>query len=274
MTTGMKGLTGGTLWRLILCCISTSSFAWGFWLPSSGRFLGARRVSATAAAAASATNEWVSLDPNALSVGERYRLLTSAVVPRPVAVISTRSIDGVVNCAPFSYTSLSSHDPPIVTHGIAVSQGSKKKDTLQNIEDTGEWVFHILTKTYLTKANDCAATLPSDQDETAAFDLPTLDCDEVNAPRLEEAAVALECKLWDKKEVMNDQGIHTTTIVMGRVVRVHVHESVLKEQQDEDSPPVVDLIKLQAVGRAGDITYWPVGVTHPETETLPMPRPQ
>lgn len=221
--------------------------------------------------------DWITVDPNDLSVGERYGFFISAVVPRPVAVITTQSTDGLVNCAPFSYTSLSSHDPPIVTHGIAVSQG-KKKDTLQNIEDTEEWVFNVLTKSYLQQANDCAATLPFDQDETTAFGLTTLPCQEVKPPRLEAAAVALECRLWDKKEVYNDQGVHTTTIVMGRVVQIHVHSSVLKQRHIEEEPswmpPVVDLNKLQAVGRAGDITYWPVGIHNSDTETLPMPRPQ
>jgi flavin reductase (DIM6/NTAB) family NADH-FMN oxidoreductase RutF len=242
------------------------------------------------ASATSKDDDWLSLDPNDLSVGERYGFFISAVVPRPVAVITTQSFgdDGVVNCAPFSYTSLSSHDPPIVTHGIAVTeQGTKKKDTLVNIEATGEWVMNILTKPYLTQANDCAATFPPDQDETVAMGLRTLPCDSVQVPRLEQAAVALECRLWDTKEVFNDQGVHTTTIVMGRVVRIHVHASVLKEREttkqgddddvveiDQRLPPLVDLFKLQAVGRAGDITYWPVGISDPEQETLPMPRPK
>lgn len=146
---------------------------------------------------------WLSLDPNDMSVGERYGFFISAIVPRPVAVITTKSADGVVNCAPFSYTSLSSHDPPIVTHGIAVTGGGrKKKDTLQNIEETGEWVFHVLTQSYLTEANACAASLPPDQDETSVVGLVTLPSDQVQVPRLEQAAVALECRLWDKRRYL------------------------------------------------------------------------
>jgi flavin reductase (DIM6/NTAB) family NADH-FMN oxidoreductase RutF len=227
---------------------------------------------------------WLSLDPNDLSVGERYGFFISAIVPRPVAVITTRSDGGIVNCAPFSYTSLSSHDPPIVTHGIALmGQGDdrKKKDTLRNIEETGEWVMNILTRPYLSQANDCAAMFPADQEETVAVGLTTLPCESVQAPRLEDAAVALECRLWDQKEVRNDQGEHTTTIVMGRVVRIHVHSSVLTKRDDDTVdndpsllPPLVDLFKLQAVGRAGDVTYWPVGISDPDTDTLPMPRPK
>jgi flavin reductase (DIM6/NTAB) family NADH-FMN oxidoreductase RutF len=210
-----------------------------------------------------------SFNPDDLAGGARYGLCISSVVPRPVAVITSRSADGIVNCAPFSYTSLSAHDPPIVTHGFCLSRG-RKRDTLNNIEATEEWVYNILTTQYLEGANACAAPLPPGEDETKHAGLETLSCDVISAPRLAQAAVSLECKLFDKKEIFNDNGEHTTTIVMGRVVKFHVHESVLKDGRDEDKP-LVDLTKLQAVGRAGDITYWPVGTS--KDTVLAMPRP-
>jgi flavin reductase (DIM6/NTAB) family NADH-FMN oxidoreductase RutF len=217
------------------------------------------------------TSGWKSFEPEELSKGARYGLCISAVVPRPVGVLSTISSKdggGTVNCAPFSYTSLSSHDPPIVTHGICLS-GGKKKDTLRNIEATGEWVFNVLTTSYLENANACAASLPESVDELKEFGIDTLPCDLVSPPRIQFANVAMECKLFDKKEIFNDDREHTTTIVMGRVVKFHVHESVLKEGREEDAP-LIDLQKLNAVGRAGDITYWPNGVE--DSNVLPMPR--
>ena len=219
------------------------------------------------------TSGWKSFKPEELSRGARYGLCISAVVPRPVGVLSTissRDGSGIVNCAPFSYTSLATHDPPIVTHGICLS-GGKKKDTLRNIEATGEWVYNVLTTSYLEDANACAASLPEDVSEVKEFAIDTLPSDKVLPPRISKANVAMECKLWDKKEVFNDEGEHTTTIVMGRVVKFHVHESVLKDGRNEDEP-LVDLKKLDAVGRAGDITYWPNGVE--DSNTLPMGRPK
>ena len=219
------------------------------------------------------TSGWKSFKPEELPRGARYGLCISAVVPRPVGVLSTISSkdgNGIVNCAPFSYTSLATHDPPIVTHGICLS-GGKKKDTLRNIEATGEWVYNVLTTSYLEDANACAASLPEDVSEIKEFAIDTLPCDKVSAPRIAKANVAMECRLWDKKEVFNDEREHTTTIVMGRVVKFHVHESVLKEGREEDAP-LVDLEKLNAVGRAGDVTYWPNGVE--ESNTLPMGRPK
>jgi len=205
---------------------------------------------------------WKSFKPEELSGRARYGMCISSVVPRPVAVITSVSSkdgdDGIVNCAPFSYTSLLTHDPPIVAHGICLMNG-KKKDSLVNIEATGEWVYNVLTTNYAEETNACSASLPADVDETKVTGLETLPCELVFPPRLKKATVSMECKIWDKKEVFNDEGEHTTTIVFGRVVNFHVHESVLKDGQAEDDPRV-DLKKLQAVGRAGDITFWPHGV--------------
>lgn len=203
--------------------------------------------------------KWRSINPDTLPPGGRYALCISAVVPRPVGVLTTISGEsGVVNCAPFSYTSISSHDPPIVTHGISLPRG-EKKDTLRNIEEMGEWVFNVLEVGYLEKANDTSAPLPPDMSEVERGNLQTSSCEVIKAPRLTEARLSMECKLINKYEVKNDAGAHTTTIVMGRVVRFHIREDILEKGQDEDRP-LIDLCQLQPVGRAGGITYWPTGV--------------
>lgn len=218
-------------------------------------------------------HDWKSFKPEELSGRARYGLCISTVVPRPIGVItsiSSKNDDGIVNCAPFSYTSLMTHDPPIVSHGICLANG-EKKDSLVNIEATEEWVFNVLTTSYTKEANDCSASLAADVDETKVSGLETVPCELISPPRLKAATVSMECKLWDKKEVFNDKGEHTTTIVMGRVVNFHVHESVLKDGQAEDDPRV-DLTKLQPVGRAGDITYWPYGAK--DDNKLSMGRPK
>ena len=234
---------------------------------------------ATATATATATDngtsdnvEWSSFDPTSeLTVSASYQLCISAIVPRPVAVITSKDPkSGILNCAPYSYTSLSGHDPVIVTHGLTVSRAIGKKDTLRNIEESGEWVYNVLTTNYLEKANECATSLPFEEDETAHAGLELIhDCIDVSVPRLKDAKVAMECKLIDKKEIFNDEGRHTSTIVIGRVKKFHLHSSIMKKGQSEKEPRV-DLEAIQAVGRAGDITYWPVGTT-PET-IRPMER--
>ena len=231
-------------------------------------------MSSTTEAEAATDVEWTSFNPSSdLTVGAAYHLCISTVVPRPIAVITSKDPkSGVLNCAPYSYTSLSGHDPVVVTHGLTVSRAAGKRDTLRNIEESGEWVYNVLSTNYLEKSNECAASLPFEEDETIHAGLELLhDCtNDSGVPRLKDARVAMECKLIDKKEIFNDEGRHTTTIVMGRVTKFHLHSSIMKKGQSEKEPRV-DLEALQAVGRAGDITYWPVGTT-PET-VRPIERP-
>lgn len=234
---------------------------------------------------------WTTLDATSdLTAAARYGLCISAVVPRPVAVITTVDLQGNVNCAPFSYTGLMSHDPPIISHGLVLSSArrgratdnngsnssnnSNKKDTLNNIEATERWVVHILSTNYLERANLCSSSLPPGEDETklAGIDLMPEGNTANGVPRLRDAAVAMECTLWDKREVYNADGVHTTTIVMGQVTHFHIHDSVLRYKGGDKSRPLVDLQALQAVGRAGDVTYWPVGTT--EETVVAMERPK
>jgi flavin reductase (DIM6/NTAB) family NADH-FMN oxidoreductase RutF len=232
-------------------------------------------MSVSDSTATSSSSDWTTINPQnreEISVPALYHLCISSVVPRPVAVITTRDPEtGVVNCAPYSYTSISGHDPPIVTHGLTISRATGKKDTLRNIEASGEWVMNVLTTSYLDKANACAANLLFGQDETQLVGLDVLnDCTTVQVPRLKDAPVAMEVKLLDKKEITNPEGLHTNTLVIGQVTKFHIHKTVLKDGQPDDQPRV-DLFKLQAVGRAGDVTYWPVGTT-PDT-VRPIERP-
>eukprot|EP00558_Chaetoceros_sp_UNC1202_P001258 CAMPEP_0197258346 /NCGR_PEP_ID=MMETSP1429-20130617/81791_1 /TAXON_ID=49237 /ORGANISM="Chaetoceros sp., Strain UNC1202" /LENGTH=198 /DNA_ID=CAMNT_0042722427 /DNA_START=168 /DNA_END=764 /DNA_ORIENTATION=+ len=194
-----------------------------------------------------------------------YGMGISAVTPRPVAVITSQSEDGVVNCAPFSYSGLLSHDPPMVCHGLCLS-GSRKKDTLINIESTKQWVFNVLSESWLAQANACSEAVDPSVSEVDMVGLHVLPCINVQVPRLAEAMVSLECELDSTKEIFNDQGVHTTTVVFGKVVRYHVHSSVLG---GTEARPVIDLHKMKFVGRAGGVTYWPCG----EAAALDMKRP-
>lgn len=206
--------------------------------------------------------EWRTFDPKTCGV---YGLGISAVAPRPVAVITSRSENDSLNCAPFSYTGLVSHDPPMVCHGICMSRQGKK-DTLVNIEQTKEWVFNVLSDTWVTEANKCSEEVSSDINELELAGLDTLPCEIVNVPRIKKALVAMECVLESTKEIINDDGKHTTTVVFGRIVKYHIHSSVLG---GTDERPVVDLEKIRLCGRVGDITYWPAG----EAKALSMKRP-
>jgi flavin reductase (DIM6/NTAB) family NADH-FMN oxidoreductase RutF len=167
-----------------------------------------------------------------------------------------------------SSTGLLSHDPPIVAHGLCLSSAGKK-DTLVNIEAKKQWVFNLLSESWIHQANACAEACDPDVNELEIAGLSTLPCEQVSIPRIKEAMVALECELDSTKEVFNADGKHTTTIVFGKIVKYHVHKSVLKFNGGNESRPVIDLEQMKFVGRAGGITYWPAG----EAKALSLKRP-
>jgi flavin reductase (DIM6/NTAB) family NADH-FMN oxidoreductase RutF len=216
----------------------------------------------------SVDDEWKIFDPKELGGRGTYGLGISAVAPRPIAVITSQDQNGVLNCAPFSYTGLLSHDPPMVAHGLCISSAGKK-DTLVNIEQTKQWVYNVLSESWINQANACAEQFEPEVNELEAAGLSTLPCAKIAVPRIKEAMVSFECELESTKEVFNDDGKHTTTIVFGRIVKYHVHKSVLKYSHDDVTCPVIDLEKMKFVGRVGDITYWPAG----EGKALSMKRP-
>ena len=173
----------------------------------------------------------------------------------------------LIHCTRSTISSgLVSHDPPMVCHGLCISAATGKKDTLVNIEQTKQWVFNVLSSDWVSKANACAEAVDPSISEVDLAGLHTLPCLNVDVPRLAEARVSLECELADMKEIYNDAGIHTTTVVFGRVVRYHVHKSVLGGTEER---PVVELEKMRFVGRVGGVTYWPCG----EGKAVSMKRP-
>ena len=214
--------------------------------------------------------EFVSYSPKKLKeMGAIYGMCISAVVPRPIGLITSLDKTGKhVNCAPFSYTGLMAHDPPMISHGLCLSRNEKKKDTLVNIEDTKEWIAHIISDDFLKEANETAAAVPANVNELelAKLDTNLLPSVHSNIPRIGQAKVAMECKLEHSYPVYNDDGVHTTTIVIGRVVQFHIHKSVL---DSPDEKPKVNLEALRPVGRVGGITYWPVG----DGKAVSMKRP-
>jgi len=213
-----------------------------------------------------------------LSTSDCYRLMISAVVPRPIGLLTTLDATGIVNCAPFSYSSIVSHDPPIVCTSIShrSTEHGIKKDTLVNIETTGEYVFNVVSSDFLQQANQCAGDYPAGTDEMLEAGLATLPSSHVQPPRVAQSRVSLECTLFDTKPIANDAGKHSCTLVLGRVRAVHVRDDVIKRRTSSSGTEAVtvDLEGLEVVGRAGDITYWPVGREDGGGGSLRMPRPK
>lgn len=180
------------------------------------------------------------LDPAALGPGI-YPWLTSVVVPRPIAWVSTRSADGVDNLAPHSFFTIAGIDPPVLAF---TSVG--EKDTLRNVQATGEFVVCVSTEATMEQVNLTGTSFPSDVSEFNAAGLRREPSLRVRPPRIAESPVALECRLVDTR-VFGD-----CTVVFGEVVHVAVDEGVLR-----DGRPAIDL--LRPVARLGANEWSTIG---------------
>lgn len=157
-----------------------------------------------------------------LTPPQRYKLLAGLVVPRPIALITTRSIDGVVNAAPYSFFNVFSEDPAIVVVGLQAKADRSLKDTTRNARATGEFVVNMVDEALACAMNDCAIDFPSEIGEPEALKLPLADSGFVSVPRLADAPVALECR---KITIMNF-GLERDLLV-GEVLALQVRDGVV-----------------------------------------------
>lgn len=133
-------------------------------------------------------------DPATLTSRERYHLLTSLVVPRPIAWISTGGAGGAHNLAPFSYFMAVSHSPMLVAVSIGM-RGDKPKDTLRNIRETGVFCINIVDVEHLEAMNTSAGEFAADRDEFELAGLSAVESEGGGAPYVDGAPAVLECRL-------------------------------------------------------------------------------
>lgn len=196
----------------------------------------------------------VSIDPNEPGREARlnYKLLISGIVPRPIGFLSTRSKDGTsTNLAPFSYTQVFNHDPPIF--GVGFSGGlDNAKDTLRNLIESEECVINMVGEHYIEAANACAIDLPYGVSEWSATGLTPEPCDVVKASRVKEAVFAVEGKLIETKEFESrvQKGKKTGVLALIEGVRFWVREDAVDAELSLIDPGV-----LKPVARFGGIQY-------------------
>lgn len=173
--------------------------------------------------------------------GGGYRLVSSAVVPRPIAWVSSRDPDGADNIAPYSFFNVVSSRPPILMFS-PTGTGEDLKDSARNAIASGGFVVNVVTDAHASAMNETSATLPAHADEFGHAGIEKAEAERVDAPRVADAAVAMECELHDTIEV------GSSTMVLGEVVFAHVDDDVLTDGK-------VDVTKLDAVGRLAGSHY-------------------
>ncbi len=148
-------------------------------------------------------------------------IVKASVVPRPIAWVSTRDVAGVGNIAPHSYFMTLADVPPVLGF---VSSG--RKDTLRNIEATGDFVVNILGDDLVDAMNVTSASFPAAEDEFHWAGLTPEPSESVGAPRVAEAPVAFECRLREVRDY--GPAGSPSYLVVGDVVRIRIHERVLE----------------------------------------------
>ena len=178
-----------------------------------------------------------------------YRLLTALVVPRPIAWVSTRSVEGVGNLAPHSFFSVACARPPIVSF---TSVGHK--DTLGNVLATGEFVVNLANRAQLDRVNNSSASFAPGIDEAEALGIAMEPSNRVAPFRVTDSPASLECTLHSTIELGN------SVLVLGHVVAITVLDEVLV-----DGHPEFSLLEpLARLGRA----EWGL-----PSEVVSIPRP-
>ena len=184
----------------------------------------------------------MNIPADSLKNAERYALLTSAVVPRPIAWVTSLDSAGVLNAAPFSYFNVFNATPPILGIGIGKRREGEDKDTLANIRAKGEFVVHIVNEALAETMVETSIPFPSEEGEVDALGLETCSSDLIGVPRLKDAPVAMECRTHQLVE------LGSSTLVLGEVLSFHVQEGLLREGK-------IDPYKLRAIGRLGGSFY-------------------
>jgi flavin reductase (DIM6/NTAB) family NADH-FMN oxidoreductase RutF len=196
---------------------------------------------------------------------QNYKLMISTTVPRPIALVTTVSLDGVSNMAPFSYFQLVSTDvsmihlsmwestnvrqPPLYSLSLV---GDDPNDTLRNIMDTKECTINIISDWFVEASNMSSVNTPPQMSEWPLTGLHPYPSKDIKPASVAESAVSAECRLHSHQDIINKEGKRTATLVLVEAVVWHIREDLLAKDPAKAS---ADLALLRPVWRGGGITY-------------------
>ncbi len=203
------------------------------------------------------SRNWISIVPAELEPREAYRLLISAVVPRPIGWTSTIGSDGSLNLAPFSFFNAVGGNPPTVLISVGQRKGNPK-DTLRNTRETGEFVINIVNAELAEAMNQTSGEWAYEVNEFDRAGVTPAASIDVRPPRVAEAPIALECKVTQIVPVIDT----TYTLILGHVLRFHIRSDLLRPNG------LVDALRLEPLARLGGDEYAIIG------RVFEMKRPQ
>lgn len=197
----------------------------------------------------------INLSASELSPHEQYKLLSGSIIPRPIAWITTQNTAGLINIAPFSFTTGISNQLPLLSVAI-LRERQAPKDTAANLLARHEAVVHMVS-TDLTKAmNQTAARLAPDQSELTLIDLPLIPSTEIQVPGLQAARIRFETSLYQYVPIRDAAGIIMTDLFILEIRQFHFAETVL------DLPTLhVNTTALAPIARLAGPNYAELGRT-------------
>ncbi|KAI5991863.1 hypothetical protein EDD15DRAFT_2368620 [Pisolithus albus] len=218
---------------------------------------------------------WKVINTDEEDTARLYPLMTSAIVPRPVAFVSSVSTTGVENLAPFRYDVVSpvsgvslvqnsnfyqmkswfnmvTNNPPLIS--FCCRNDPRVKDTPTNVKNGLGFTVNIISEPFVENANVAAIDAPPEFDEWTISGLTKAPSIHVKAPRVKESAFSMECELFQAIDITHPvSGQITTTMILAHVKYIHVRNDVLNERG------VIDITKYKPIARLGDISYGRVG---------------
>lgn len=187
-------------------------------------------------------------NPDTLPWNSVYKIMTGSILPRPIGWVSTLNPDGQPNLAPFSFFNVVCANPPTLLFcpGVRSTDGIAK-DTLHNVRATGEFVVNIVTEALAEAMNLTATEFPADINEFEATGLTPAPSVMVRPPRVAESPIHYECEVLHIIDIGDQPG--GGSVVIGRVVHLHVDESVLIGTDK------INIQALQPIGRLAGSGY-------------------
>ena len=204
--------------------------------------------------------EMAEVDPSKISQQDMYKLLIGAVVPRPIAFVSTVNNKGEGNLAPFSFFNAVCSNPPCLMIAVSRKPGGEKKDTQRNIEETGQYVINTVNEWIAEPAVHCAAIYPYGVNEMEKVGLTPINSIRVKPPRVKESAIQFECELYKIVDI-GDGSPGSTSVIFGRVLLVHIDKKAYQKGR-------VLFHEIKNIGRLGGFGYGRI------TETFEIPVPE
>ena len=181
--------------------------------------------------------------------GLKHNPFKALVAPRPIAWVSSRSAAGIVNLAPFSFFNAMAERPPIIVFAPNNPRpGGGRKDTLTNIEETGDFVVNLCNWDLREAMNETSAHVAPDADEFALAGLTAAPCEKVAAPRVAEAPVALECQFLFRVRLPGGGPKIENNACFGKVVGIHIADDIVVDG-------MIDMGRYKPVARCGYMDY-------------------